>query len=72
MAQLHNLQRLYLLDNQLSKLPMEITQLNLKIHWEWKNPTDDGIFLEGNPLKPPPIEVVKRGKTAVIEYLKSL
>jgi hypothetical protein len=70
-TQLQNLQSLDLRGNRLSELLVEITQLNLEIHWEWK-PSKGGILLEGNPLKTPPLEVVKRGKTAIIEYLKSL
>ena len=32
----------------------------------------NGIFLEGNPLENPPVEIVKQGREAVINYFKSL
>jgi len=71
-TQLKNLQYLNLSNNQLSELPKRIIDLeNLEIKWR-EDYSSEGIILEGNPLESPPIEIVKKGREAVIEYFKSL
>ena len=70
-AQMLNLQELYLDSNQLTSIPKEITELNLEIKWE-KDFWGSGINLYNNPLETPPVEIVKKGRDAVIEYFKSL
>lgn len=69
-TELKNLTTLILSDNQLSSLPPEILELGIDIEWEG-NSAEKGIFLEGNPLENPPIEIVKQGREAVINYFKS-
>jgi len=69
-TELKNLITLILSDNQLTSLPPEILELDLDIKWDRIG--TEGIFLEGNPLENPPIEIVKQGREAVINYFKSL
>ncbi|RPH24755.1 MAG: GTP-binding protein, partial [Bacteroidales bacterium] len=38
----------------------------------WEYDADYGLFLYGNPLESPPVEVVKRGPTAVRNYFKEI
>lgn len=72
-AKLKKLNEFALSNNSLTKLPPEIMDLNIK-----KLAPDSGswgeseITLGGNPLESPPIEIVKKGRDAVIEYFKSL
>jgi Leucine-rich repeat (LRR) protein len=58
---LKNLKRLDLSHNRISQLPREILQLYLEIKWESCAPFEEGIFLAGNPLETPPVEIVKPG-----------
>ena len=70
-TQLKNLTTLDISYNQLTSLPPEILKLDMNIKWEYQ-PFENGIFLEGNPLENPPVEIVKQGREAVINYFKSL
>ena len=70
-SELKNLTELYISGNQLTSLPPEILELDLEIEWE-KNWKPNIIYLEGNPLENPPVEIVKQGREAVINYFKSL
>ena len=56
-GELKNLRYLDLRKNQISQLPKEVVDLEIKISWAWAG---DGIILENNPLKSPPIEIVKK------------
>ena len=69
-GKLTKLKRLYLHNNQLTALPPEITDWGLEIRWDVSS--DEGIFLKGNPLQSPPVEIVKRGREAIQDYFKSL
>jgi small GTP-binding protein len=70
-SELKNLTKLDISGNQLTSLPPEILELDLEIEWEdfWKF---NIIYLKGNPLENPPVEIVKQGKEAVFNYFKSL
>jgi small GTP-binding protein len=52
-------------------LPPEILELDLEIEWEdkWKFKS---VYLPDNPFENPPVEIVKKGKGAVLNYFKSL
>lgn len=69
-AELQSLKKLYLINNNITILPKEITELNMEIKWEYDE--KGGIVLKGNPLKSPPIEIVKQGRDAVLNYFKEL
>jgi len=70
MAQLQSLQLLDLAHNKLTTWPVEMTLLTMEIYWEW-NPNKRAIFLDGNPFKNPPPEIIKQGNAAIIEYFKA-
>ncbi len=70
-AELKNLTTLDLTGNQLTALPPAITELNLEILLDDEY-TPYGIFVRGNPIETPPIDIIKKGKEAVKEYFKSL
>jgi internalin A len=66
-AQLENLQELDLMNNQLTTWPIEMALMP-----QSANLHPLGLYLGGNPLKTPPIEVIEQGNKAIIEYYKSL
>lgn len=70
-AKLKNLTELDISHNQLTSLPPELLDLGLDIKWEYQA-GKKGIFLEKNPLENPPIEIVKQGREAIVNYFKSL
>ena len=70
-AQLNNLKRLDVSNNHLISLPQEITALDLEIKWR-VNSFFDQIILGNNPFEVPPIEIIKEGKEAIINYFRSL
>jgi small GTP-binding protein len=71
LKQLKKLSKLILWDISIEKLPPWITDFNMNIQWSG-NDKDGYITLHSNPLKIPPIEIVKQGKEAVRDYFKSL
>ncbi|MDM8566394.1 hypothetical protein QUF74_12195 [Candidatus Halobeggiatoa sp. HSG11] len=69
MAYLVNLQQLNLIYNQLTVWPVEMAKLGMETYWEYDG--KNGIFLEDNPLKTPPPEIIKQGNAAIIEYFQA-
>ncbi|MCX6580085.1 MAG: GTP-binding protein [Candidatus Aminicenantes bacterium] len=67
---LKNLKILDLMNNRISQLPVELTQMEMNIKWEYD--FRFGIFFAGNPLESPPIEIVKQGKEAFLNYFKEI
>jgi hypothetical protein len=70
LKELKNLKILYLGSNKISQLPAEFLDMGMEIKWEYDY--KDGIFLEGNPLESPPVEIIKQGNDAIRQYFKSL
>lgn len=68
---LNRLENLRLQNNQITELPDQITQLPIRISYKWDYPWK-GVYLDKNPLKNPPIEIVQKGKDAIINYFKSI
>ncbi len=68
---LTNLTKLDLRSNSVKKLPIEITNLTVRIKWSYDY-TDKGIFLEDNPLESPPIEIIMQGNKALKNYFGQL
>jgi small GTP-binding protein len=67
---LKNLKMLCLINNPIAQLPPWITDFKMQI--KWGDHIYDNAINFNNPLKSPPPEIVKKGKTAVIKYFKSL
>lgn len=70
-SELKNLTQLDLRNNQLTSLSPEILELGLDIKWEYQIGTK-GVFLERNKLESPPVEIIKQGREAVVNYFISL
>jgi len=70
-SELKNLSKIHLDNNKLTSLPPEILELNLDIQLAGFSMVNV-ISLKGNPLENPPIEILKQGREAVINYFKSL
>jgi len=68
LKELTNLTHLDLSYNKITHLPSEIVDMGMDILWDGYS----GIILKNNPLESPPIEIVKKGREAVIDYFKSL
>jgi len=73
-GELKSLQLLDLRYNNLKELPKEINALELKIQSDRYCGDEyySGIILTGNPLETPPIEVIKKGNKAVINYFRQI
>ncbi|UCH98273.1 MAG: leucine-rich repeat domain-containing protein [Candidatus Aminicenantes bacterium] len=71
LRELKNLKRFVLTHNKIYQLPKDIVELGMKIKWEYE-PYGNGIFLEGNPLETPPVEIVRQGTEAVWNYFKEM
>jgi internalin A len=69
---LNNLTSLDISENELTSLPYEILDLGLNIEWRkpWKK--SNLIYVGGNPLEKPPIEVIQKGAKAIENYFKSV
>ncbi|MCX6583496.1 MAG: leucine-rich repeat domain-containing protein [Candidatus Aminicenantes bacterium] len=70
LKELKNLKNLLLMGNKITHMPAEFLDLGLEIKWEVDS--EDGIFLEDNPLESPPVEIIKKGNEAIRQYFKSL
>uniref|UniRef100_UPI00260132B2 COR domain-containing protein n=1 Tax=Methanosarcina sp. UBA289 TaxID=1915574 RepID=UPI00260132B2 len=70
-SELENLNTYYISGNQSTPLPeLPISSL-LGFEWKYRF-AEEGVFLEGNPLENPPIEIVKKGREAIRNYFESL
>jgi len=67
---LKKLKLLLVQNNKISHLPAAWAGRELEIKWEYD--LRDGLFLEGNPLEIPPVEIVKQGNAAVRNYFKEI
>lgn len=68
---LGNLRLLNLSSNRLRELPPEIIKCQLAMTWSVGKPPE-GLLLMGNPVESPPYEVLRRGRSAVEAYFRSL
>lgn len=79
---LEKLTYLNLENNKITYLPKEMFTLQLEVVCEKiendysysrrYNGWDKGILISDNPIETPPIEIVQRGRNAIIEYYRSL
>jgi internalin A len=67
---LKKLKTLLVMNNKISQLQEEWAVRDMKIKWE----LDDrgGLFLEGNPLEFPPLEIARQGDAAVRNYFNEI
>lgn len=73
--QLPSLKKVDLRNNRIVKLPKDIINITMSIHWG--SSFDDNKYInyldiENNPLIEPPIEIVKRGNKSIKDYFFSL
>jgi len=67
--ELQKLQKIELSNNKLTQFPKALLDLNLEVKWD----TDKyGICIKNNPFQNPPIEIVKQGRQAIIDYYTAL
>ena len=69
---LKNLTVLDLTKNRIAELPEKIVELGIEIDLISEAAEHSRIFLHGNPLEKPPIEILRKGKEAIRGYFKSL
>jgi small GTP-binding protein len=69
-CKLQKLTRLTLWNNQLTAFPKALLDLNLEIKWGWGY--KKGIYIKDNPFQTPPVEIVKQGRQAIIDYYAAL
>ncbi len=69
-GKLQNLTGIYLINNQFTQFPKVLLALNLEVKWD--NYSTVGLHVEGNPFQTPPVEIVKQGKQAIIDYYAAL
>ena len=71
LKELKSLKYLNLQSNKITHMPVEFLDLGLEIKLGHLG-KDEGIFLDGNPLESPPMEIIKQGNWAIRQYFKSL
>ncbi|MBW1616095.1 MAG: leucine-rich repeat domain-containing protein [Deltaproteobacteria bacterium] len=71
LEKLINLKTLDLKNNPIEVLPPWITNFNMEIEWI-KDFNSGSISFYDNPLKYPPVEIVKQGKEAVKNYFEQI
>ncbi|MDQ1353372.1 MAG: internalin, partial [Acidobacteriota bacterium] len=69
---LRHLTQLSLRDNKIKELPEALMKLGLEINVESEGVWKQTMYLDGNPLEKPPIEIIEKGKAAIYAYFKSL
>jgi internalin A len=71
LEKLKRLRLLALKNNRFTLLPIGLARLGMEIKWE-HDPFVNAIFLEGNPLESPPVEIIRQGTEAVMNYIEEL
>ncbi|MCP4216518.1 MAG: leucine-rich repeat protein [bacterium] len=67
---LKSLERVNLRRNNLTSLPPGAGRWNMAVKWEFD--FSKGIYLAGNPLERPPVEIVKKGNKAINDWFDVL
>jgi small GTP-binding protein len=70
-VKLQKLTELSLHNNQLSQFPKALLDLNLEVKWDNKS-WGNGIHVKENPFQKPPVEIVKQGRQAIVDYYAAL
>jgi len=66
-----NISSIYLCNNNITKLPRKILDFNLPIHLNHSE-NGKGIYLEGNEIEEPPIEIISKGLKAIKNYFEEI
>lgn len=69
---LKELKHLDLRHNKITQLPSFLFDMNLEIDIEREHQQEDKIYLTGNSIETPPLEIIKRGAGAARAYYQSL
>lgn len=69
---LKKLTELMLMHNPIIELPSWITDFNMDIEWNKYGYHDGFITFFENPLESPPIEIVKKGKNAIMRFFEKI
>jgi small GTP-binding protein len=72
LGELKHLIYLDLRENKIKELPGDIADWGMEIDSDSTTGGTKGIFLHGNPLEIPPLEIVKKGVEAVKSYFRDL
>jgi hypothetical protein len=73
LSRLKKLKTLDLRDNVIKTFPPAFLDLGMEIKWGRSFTEDEeGIFLVGNPMESPPVEIIKKGKKPLKAYFKEL
>ncbi|MBK8567703.1 MAG: leucine-rich repeat domain-containing protein [Saprospiraceae bacterium] len=57
--------------NLIEVLSLQLLRIPLEIEWK-KDINQRGIYVSGNPFSMPPIEIIKRRKSAILPYYTSV
>ena len=66
LEEINQLKILYLNDNNLKEIPKSVFQLGMKINM--KDCENDGLFIYGNPIESPPVEIIKQERQLVLNW----
>lgn len=75
LEKLKNLTQISLCNNNITHLDLKSVNLGLEIKWEEDitySSIDKCIFIKGNPLINPPLEIIQQGNDAIRRYLEKL
>lgn len=73
LKELENLASCDLKNNLITRLPKEVTEMNIDMKWVKTHfRAHNGVNLFSNPIETPPIEIVRKGNEAIKAYFKSL
>ena len=71
LSSLTGLQSLALRDNRLKEIPPFIFEkLDMEINMDGRD-WDNGLLLDGNPIESPPLEIIKQGRKAVLDWFEA-
>ena len=67
---LANLQKLNVRNSQVTDLSplLELIKNDLQVRWSWDTFLGEGIYVENCPLTNPPVEIVKQGNAAILNF----
>ncbi|MFK8009097.1 MAG: COR domain-containing protein, partial [Saprospiraceae bacterium] len=68
----NSIKLLFIENNKLKKIPRDIFEKSKieQITWKYNDDLKAQLNLEGNPLENPPVEIIKEGKAAILNYFK--